>query len=171
MHLLLADVRFALRLFRRTPGFFATLVVVLVGGIGATTAMFSIVQSLLLRPLPYPHPEELTMLWTKQADFERGSTSLPDFLDWKEQGTTFSSMSAIDLDSFSLSSPDAKPESLPAANVSGDFFPMLGLPSLRGRLLGPEDDRVGGPRVAVLSASVWHGGSRRIQASSAARSC
>jgi putative ABC transport system permease protein len=156
MHSLLWDVRFALRLMRRSPAFFGTLLAVLVAGIGATTAMFSIVECLLLKPLPYPQAEQLTMVWREDPRVHNGPTSIPNFLDWKEQASTFESMTAIDTKSFSLSSDGAKPESVSAALVSGDFFPMLRIHAQRGRLLQPEDDRVGGPKVAVVSASLWH---------------
>jgi putative ABC transport system permease protein len=149
------DAGFTLRLLRRSPGFAVTLLGVLVVGMGATTAMFSVVMSLLLRPLPFPHPEELTMVWGTQKQVPLSPLSLADFLDWRAQGTTFSLMAAVEYDTLSLSSPDAKPESLLSANVSGDYFPMLGIAPLRGRLLGPDDDRVGGPRVAVVSAVLW----------------
>jgi putative ABC transport system permease protein len=94
MHRILADARFGLRLLRRSPAFAATLLFVLIAGIGSTTAMFSIVVSLLLRPLPYPHPEELTMVWATQPLVDPSPVSLPDFEDWRAQATTFSSMSA-----------------------------------------------------------------------------
>lgn len=158
---LLTDARFALRLLRRSPGFGATLIGVLVAGIGATTAMFSIVVSLLLRPLPYPHPEELTMVWTTQPLYSRSSASLLDFHDLRAEGTTFSTMAATQYVGFSLSSDagggsQAAPEFVPGSNVSGDFFTTLGIAPQLGRLLGPDDDRVGAPRVAVLGAAVWH---------------
>ncbi len=156
MHSLLWDVRFAFRLMRRSPAFFGTLLAVLVAGIGATTAMFSIVESLLLEPLPYPHAEQLTMIWREDPRVHHGPTSILNFLDWKRRATTFDSMAAIDTISLSLSSEGAKPESVPSAQVSGDFFPMVGIQALRGRLLLPEDDRVGGARVVVVSASLWH---------------
>jgi putative ABC transport system permease protein len=156
MNHILSDVRFALRLMRRGPAFFATLLALLIAGIGATTAMFSIANSLLLQPLPYPHSEQLTMIWATQPRVNPSPVSIADFLDWKEGGSTFEKMSATQYHSFSLTSEGAKPESLSGADVSGDFFPLLGLPPLHGRLLGPEDDRVAGPRVAVLSAAVWH---------------
>ncbi len=161
VEILLTDVRFALRLLRRSPAFAATLLGVLIAGIGATTAMFSIVVSLLLRPLPYPHPEELTMIWATQPLLNSAAVSIADFQDWRAEGTTFSAMAAVDYESFSLSSETsggqrAMPESLDGAQVSGDFFRTLGIAPLVGRLLGPEDDRVGAPRVAVIGAALWH---------------
>jgi putative ABC transport system permease protein len=156
MRHLLSDVRFAVRLLRRSPGFFATLLGVLVVGIGATTAMFSVVESLLLKPLPYANPEELTMVWRVAPEADHWPASIPDFLDWKAQAASFQHMAATDYRGLSLSSPGSKPEALSGADVSGDFFPMFGLRPLHGRLLGPDDDRFGGPHVAVLAASIWH---------------
>jgi putative ABC transport system permease protein len=152
---ILFDVRFALRLVRRGPAFFATLLAVLVAGIGATTAMFSIVNSLLLQPLPYAHPEQLTMVWATQPLVDPSPTSIADFLDWKAQATTFDRMSAMNHEGFSLTSEGARPEPLAGASVTGDFFPLLDVKALHGRLLGPDDDRAGGPRVAVVSAALW----------------
>lgn len=154
---LLSDVRFAIRLLARAPLFTVTLLGVLASGIGATTAMFSIVESVLLRPLPYPHPEELTMLWKTHEPLAREwPASIPDLQDWQKENKTFSSIAASSYDAFSLSS-DGKPaEYLGGADVSGDFFTMLGVRALHGRLLGPDDDRLEAPRVCVLSAEVWH---------------
>lgn len=156
MKYLLSDVRFALRLFRRGPAFFITLLAILIAGIGATTAMFSIANSLLLKPLPYRNAEQLTMIWATQPMVNPSPVSIPDFNDWKEQATLFDKMSATNYSSFGLTSEGARPESLAGANVTGDFFAVLGLEPLRGRLLGPDDDRAGGPRVAVVSAELWH---------------
>ena len=155
---LLADARFALRLLRRSPGFAATLFFLLVGGIGATTAMFSVVESLLLRPLPYEHPEELAALWTApmhEADAHY-SISLPDFVDWKAASGSFAKMAAMQHQSFTLTAPGAKPEQLSGAVVTGEFFDVFAVHASHGRLLTPEDDRPGGPRVAVISASLFH---------------
>lgn len=153
--LLLRDVRFTFRLLQRAPGFFAALLLTLVVGIGATTAVFSIVESLLLKPLPFREPSQLTVLRVRYAGWAEGPVSLADYLDWKAQATSFEQMAAVAYDSFGLTSEGAKPERLEGANVSGDFFSLFGARALKGRLLGPEDDRPGGARVAVLSASVW----------------
>jgi putative ABC transport system permease protein len=151
-----SDVRFTLRLMRNSPGFFATLLTIIVAGIGATTAMFSIVYSLLLKPLPYKQPEQLTTVWATQPLVNPSPVSLPDFLDWKAQATHFSHMTAVSYSAFSLSSEGNRPEFLAGGLVSGDFFPMFGVKALHGRLLVPEDNRVGQPRVAVISAAVFH---------------
>ena len=156
MSMLFTDARFALRLMRRSPGFFGALIAILVAGIGATTAMFSLVYSLLLRPLPYPHPEELMMVWATQPLVDPSPVSLPDFLDWKAGATSFEHMAAVDYEGYTLTGQGTKPEMFTGANVSGDFFSMLGIRPLQGRLLTPDDDRQGAPRVAVLSAALWH---------------
>lgn len=159
LQLLQSDLKFALRLVRRAPLFYATLWAVLVAGIGSTTAMFSIAESVLLRPLPYPHSEELTVLVATTAAAPRPdypSVSLPDFRDWRAQASSFSQMAAVDHHGYSLASSGATPENLAGTGVAGDFFPMFGLPPLRGRLLGPADDHAGAPPVAVVSAALWH---------------
>jgi putative ABC transport system permease protein len=152
----LTDAAFALRLLRRSPGFAVTLLGVLIVGVGATTAMFSLVMSLLVRPLPYPRAEELTAIRTTERMRDSSETSLADFLDWKAQSVAFASMAATKWFGYGLSSAGEKPESLHGAAVSGEFFTVLGIAPLRGRLLGPDDDRVSAPRVAVISAAVWH---------------
>lgn len=151
----LADARFSLRLLRRTPVFGLTLVTILVAGIGATTAMFSIVMALLVRPLPFPHPEELTMVWTHQPRLTETPFSLPDFEDLKGRSTSFSGLTAIESRGLTISGDGQLASVLSTSMVSGDFFSVIGLPPLRGRLLGPEDDRVGAPRTCVISAKLW----------------
>ena len=155
---LLADARFALRLLRRTPGFAATLFFLLVGGIGATTAMFSVVESLILAPLPFEHPEQLETLRPGAIGESepRYSVSLPDLADWKAQSSAFVSMAGMAGQSFTLTAPGAKPERFAGEVVTGDFFEVFKLHAARGRLLGPEDDRRGGPRVVVISSAMWH---------------
>jgi putative ABC transport system permease protein len=153
-----SDLRFALRLVRRSPAFYALVIVLVASGIGATTAVFSIVHSMLLRPLPYKDADALTMVrttatWATGANGFRAT--LQDFLDWRAQATTFDGMAAIKGDSFGVASDGAKPERVWGARVSGDFFRLLGVGALHGRLLAPEDDRVGAPCVAVVSAAFW----------------
>jgi putative ABC transport system permease protein len=155
MRHLVADARLAVRLLIRNPAFAITLVAVLAAGIGATTAMFSVVVSLFVRPLPYDHPEELTQVHTTQPFVNPSPFSVPDFIDVKAAATSFSEIAAAENDSFSLSTDGSTPESIPGANVTGDYFKMLRLRPLQGRLLTPEDDRVGGPRVAVIGADLW----------------
>ncbi len=154
---LLGDVRLALRLLRRSPGFTATLLFLLAGGIGATTAMFSVVNSLLVAPLPYDHPEELVTLWAApmRSSAEPVYVSLPDFLDWKAQSRSLAAMVAMEEQSFTLTAPGTKPARLRGVTVTGDFFDVFRQRALRGRLLTPADDQEGGPPVAVVSATLW----------------
>jgi putative ABC transport system permease protein len=150
------DARFALRLLLRAPAFAATVLGVLVLGIGATTAMFSLVVALFVRPLPYPHPEELTVVTTWHPGVDPSSVSVPDFIDWKVKATTFDSLAAVSYEAYGLSSEGEAPESLDGAQVTGDFFSVYRVVPLLGRLFGPDDDRIGQPRIAVISAALWH---------------
>ncbi|MEO8183378.1 MAG: ABC transporter permease [Deltaproteobacteria bacterium] len=151
----LHDVRFGLRLWRRNPAFFGLVLVVLVLGVGTTTAMFSLLQALLWRPLPYPEPEQLLELSARRATGTGSPISVQDFVDWQTRSQTLSRVSIAHNWLFALASEGLPPEGVVGAQVSGGFFPMLGLRPLLGRLLGPEDDRVGAPPAAVLSAEVW----------------
>lgn len=158
---LLNDARFALRLLRRSPGFAATLLGVLVAGIGGTTAMFSIVMAVIVRPLPYPSPDELTMVWATVGSREQSNVSYPDFADWRARSSSFRGMAAVDLEMLNLSVPgkgggdSERPETVPSARVTGDFFTIFQLPPMHGRLIGPEDERPDAPEVAVISASLY----------------
>jgi putative ABC transport system permease protein len=149
-----SDVRFSLRLLKRSPGFAAAVLGLLVLGIGATTAMFSVIQALVLRPLPYPRAQELSVVWSTQWEGPE-STSVADFTDWHELGTQFESIAVTDAKPFSLAMSGEKPTHVFGAVVSGDFFPAFGLPAERGRLLGPDDMRADAPHVAVLSTTLW----------------
>jgi putative ABC transport system permease protein len=154
---LFVDARLAIRLLFRNPGFALTLVTVLAAGIAATTAMFSVVVSLFMRPLPYGEPEQLTQLHTTQPFVDPSPFSLPDFYDIKAAATSFSELAGVGHDSYGLSTAGGgAPESIPGARVTGDFFAMLRVRPLHGRLLTPDDDRPGGPRVAVIAADLWH---------------
>jgi putative ABC transport system permease protein len=153
-----SDLRFALRLVRRSPAFYALVIGLVASGIGATTAVFSIVHSMLLRPLPFRESDALTTL-RSTAPWEAGArgsrATLQDFLDFRTRATTFDGMAAMYGHSFGMASDGAKPERVWGTRASGDFFRLLGIRALHGRLLVPEDDRVGAPCVAVVSAALW----------------
>lgn len=154
---LLADVSFTFRQLRRAAAFHLTLIAVIALGAGAASAMFSIVHAVFLEPLPYEEPDALAVLKTT-APWDGGNASrstLQDYLDWKAQSVTFQRMAASTPQSFGLAEPGRKPERLSGALVSGDFFALFGVRPLRGRLLSPADDRVGGPRVVVLGEATW----------------
>lgn len=152
---LIFDIRFALRQLRANPLFFGTLLFVLIAGIGATTAMFSISESLFLKPLPYPEAQQLDVVWRTLNVHREWPHSPPDFEDLKEQADSYSHLAAVEYEGYSLSSPGAEPEYLPGATVTSEFFSLWQLPPLHGRLLGPEDDREGTPPIAVISSDLW----------------
>lgn len=152
---ILTDARFALRLLRRAPAFSLLVIGMLGAGIGATTAMFSLVSALFLRPLPYPAPEELSVLWATQPLVDPSPISLPDFQDWRGRSATFASMAAVEYSDFSVSFGAGPAEIVKGAGVSADFFSVMGISPLHGRLLAAEDDRLEGPKVAVISAALW----------------
>src|SRR5579863_5666033 len=106
MEQLAKDLRFALRMIRNSPGFTIVAVLTLALGIGANTAIFSFVDAVLLKPLPYPHPERIVNLWEKHPGVDRNVISTLDFLDWKRQNRSFQFLSAIAWDTMTLTSSD-----------------------------------------------------------------
>lgn len=118
------DIRYAVRMLLKKPGFAAVAVVTLALGIGANTAIFTIVNSVLLRPLPYPDPERLVMIWGTHPQIGREAASLPDFVDWRRQSRSFQYMAAAARRNFNLSG-GAEPERLLGALVTREFFAVL----------------------------------------------
>jgi putative ABC transport system permease protein len=153
--MLLHDIRFTFRLLGRGPSLTVTLLALLALGIGAVTTMFSVAESLLLRPLPYASPEELTMIWTKRPVGNHSPSSIADFADWRAEASTFVRMAAIDRTGLTLTHDGATAAHVSAAGVSGDFFPLFGLTPARGRLFGPDDDASSAPPVVVVSMNAW----------------
>src|SRR5580692_8156741 len=125
------DVQFGFRILRKNPGFAAVAILTLALGIGANTAIFSVVYGALLAPLPMPHPEQLVMVWSK-VDGERNVVSPGDYLDWKQQNVVFQNLVAWDEATFSLSLGD-HPEALQARITTPGFFDMQGIPMQMGR--------------------------------------
>jgi len=156
---LVRDVRYAVRVLRQRPGFTLAAVLVLALGIGANTAIFSVVNAVLLRPLPYPEPERLTFVWhVPPADAFPGMTqfsvSPANFLDWQRQSRSFERMALMQFRSFNISG-QTGPETLRAAGVTPGFFDVLGVQPILGRTLRPEEDIRGQHRVVVLSERLW----------------
>jgi predicted permease len=143
------DVRYALRMLGKNPGFAIVAVLTLALGIGANTALFSIVNGVLLSPLPYEQPEKLVALYSKTAEFKYSSISYPNFLDWQRYNTTFTAIGAFRSDTFNLTGMgDA--ERLHGNMVSATFFPILGVRPVAGRLFSETEDRLGGdPNVLI----------------------
>jgi putative ABC transport system permease protein len=142
----LQDTRFALRLLRRSPGFALAAVTTLALGIGANTAMFSVVNTVLLRPLPYPQPEGLVRI--------RGGSSAPDLADMGRHLRLFEGLGGYRAHSFDLPG-EPLAERVEGAVAAGDTLPLLGVAAARGRLLQAGDDRAGGEKVVVVSDAFW----------------
>ena len=150
------DLLLALRMLHKSPGFTAAAVLTLSLGIGANTAVFSIVNAAFLRPLHFGDPSSLVMLWENRlADANvRFPASAPDFFDWKEQAHCFSGMAALSDRPMNLTGGD-QPEQLDVEQVSPDFFSVLGVNPMLGRGFSKGEDRPGKDNVAVLSYGLW----------------
>src|SRR5882724_2857272 len=150
------DLRHALRLLWRRPGFSAIVIVTLTLGIGANTAIFSVINAVLLRQLPYKEPDRLAMLWSEDPahDIHEGRVSIPNFTDWKNRSHLFEDMTIFIGQTFLLGGDDGPPERLRSARVSANFFPMLGARPMLGRAFTPEEEQ-NSDRVVVLSYGLW----------------
>jgi putative ABC transport system permease protein len=152
--MLLQDLRFTFRTLARSPLFAAAAIVTIALGIGADTAIFSIVDHVLLRPLPFPQSGSLLVVRLPHPTEHDVSLSVADFLDWRSQNRTFQSVSAYGNDIFALSGA-GEPIVIPGANVTDGFFSTLGVQPLLGRTFAPGDDAPGQPRTVVLSYQLW----------------
>jgi putative ABC transport system permease protein len=149
------DVRLALRSLRRAPTYAVAAIAALALAIGANTALFSLIEATLLRPYPYPNPEQLLMVRETSKTFEDSSVAYPNFVDWRAQTKdVFSQMAAFRRDSLNLTGV-GDPERLGIRMVSSDFFDALGAKPLLGRTFVPEDDAPGAARTVVLSNALW----------------
>ena len=151
------DLRYAVRMLRRKPGFTLIAVMALALGIGANTAIFSVVNAVLLRPLPYQQPERLVMVWqrlTGATSYPSLPCSPPDYIDYRDQTQTLENVAAFLNDNFTLTTPSGA-ERVPGSRVSADLFPLLGISPLRGRTFTTAEDKFGADPVAVLSYGTW----------------
>jgi predicted permease len=151
---LLQDLRYALRTLRKEPGFTAIAVLTLALGIGANTALFSVVNGVLLNPLPYPQSDRLVALYTRTHDFEHSSIAYPNFLDWVRDNHSFSSLVAFRADNLNLTGVGGA-QRLSADMVSASFFPTLGIKPILGRGFTDQEDQLHGAPVAVISEGLW----------------
>ena len=150
------DIRYAARMLRRNPGFAGAVVLTLALGIGANTAIFSVYDAVLLKPLPYADPERIVMLWEKQPrDGSLGGAAPANFVDWRTQASSFSEMAAINPNPSFILSGHGEPTRLAGAAVSSNFFRLLGTRTGRGRDFLDEEDQPGKNRVAILSYGAW----------------
>jgi predicted permease len=151
---LLQDLRYALRMLRKNPGFAAVAVLTLALGIGANTALFSIVNAVLLNPLPYDQPDRLVALYSRTPQFDHSSISYPNFLDWRRDNRTFSALASFRGENYNLTGVGS-PERLKANMVSSTFFPILGVRPVTGRLFFEQEDQVGSAPVVLISEGFW----------------
>jgi ABC-type antimicrobial peptide transport system permease subunit len=150
----LQDLQHAFRMMRKSPGFAAVAILTLALGIGANTAIFSIVNGVLLNPLPFPHPQELTVLYEHSTTFEKSSISYPTFLDWQRTNSTFASMAGYRYEDFNITG-SGEPERVRGGMVSAEFFPIFGVKPLLGRLFSRDEDRQSAAPVVLLAEGFW----------------
>src|SRR5262245_3910003 len=165
------DLKFAVRQLRKNPGFTAAAVFTLALGIGANTAIFSVINGVLLKPLPYPEPDRLVTLWERnpQRGIDQERVSGPNYLDWREQNTVFSDLCVMPgwegSEQFNLVLRDGTTK-VHASYASASLFTTFATKPLFGRGLLPEEDRKEGNRAAVLSYGLWlrqfNGGSNAL---------
>jgi len=154
MGTVLQDLKYGLRMLAKNPGFTAVAVLTLALGIGANTAIFSVVNGVLLNPLPYPEPNQLVTLHESKPNFPYGSISYLNFRDWQKENHTFSSIAVARGYGFTLTGA-GEPERVRAEFVSSDFFPLLGVKPLIGRTFAPGEDEIGAAPIALVSAGFW----------------
>jgi putative ABC transport system permease protein len=163
MFRLMQDIRFAFRLLAKSPGFTSIAILTLALGIGANTAIFSVVNGVLLRPLPFRDPARLVLI-AEKSPFPVVSTSYENFSDWRDQSNSFERMQAVRSGAITLTGA-GEPERLNVQMTTAGLFSMLGINPQVGRTFLPEEDRAGGTPVVLLSYGLWQrrfGGSTEI---------
>ena len=163
----MSEIRYALRRLSKSPGFTLVAILVLGLGIGANTAIFSVVNAVLLRPLPYPEPDRLILVREKTDTFPSGSVSYPNYLDWRAGQRSFTDLALVRRDSFNfaVAGGQSAPERLNGARVTFNYLGVLGLKPLIGRDFAEADDTPGSAPVVLISENVWRtrfGGSQKV---------
>jgi len=153
MQTLLQNLRFSLRLLGRNPGLTITVLLTVALGIGANTAIFTVDYATLLAPLPFPHPDQLVMVWSS-IQGNRNGVAAGDFTDWKQQNTVFSDLNAFSGTSFNIATKD-QPQYLQASLVTPGLLQMQGEPLFLGRYFLPEEGQAGHEHVAILTHKLW----------------
>ncbi|MGB7921784.1 MAG: ABC transporter permease [Pyrinomonadaceae bacterium] len=151
------DIRYGFRMMLKSPVFTVVTVLALALGIGANTAIFSVINAVLLRPLPYSNPDQLVLMWEKNprmVDLDRMWVAYPNFADWKNQNQVFEQMAVYRTGGGNLTG-EAEPEQIQVAQVSSDFFPLLGVQPVMGRSFLPEEDRPGAQQSIIVSHGLW----------------
>ena len=158
------DVSYATRLLWKNPGFSTVAILTLALGIGANSALFSVVSGVLLNPLPFPQPDELVGVYEKTNEFDRSSVSYPNYLDWKKENRGLEALAAYRSDRFNLTGM-GEPQRVHIHMVSAEFLSVLGVQPIAGRNFRPEEDLPGAAPVAILGDGLWNskfGGSRSV---------
>jgi putative ABC transport system permease protein len=156
MGTLVQDLRYGIRVLLKSPGVTLIALLALALGIGANTAIFSVVNAVLLRPLPYDQPEQLVVVWrtTPKRGIVQGSSSYLNFADYRAQNSSFASLAAYNSISSALAGRET-PEQIQGIRASADFFNVLGTSPLLGRTFAPDDERAGGAPGVVISYGMW----------------
>ena len=157
MNTLLQDLRYGLRMLRRRPGFTIVAVITLALGIGANTAIFSVVDAVLLRPLPYPQAERLVFLWSTMIGqgVPTSGSAMPDYREWRDRSDAFDGLGGFYYGDFNLSSGGSEPERVQGAYVTSNLFDVLRVSPALGRSFTPAEDQYGRHHVALLSHGLW----------------
>jgi len=153
-----ADIRFALRQLKGSPAFTAVAALTLALGIGANSAMFALADATLIRPLPYPQPDRLVMIWQRPPTVPRAGASTTDIRDWEEQSRSFETLGAIALGIGGgplLEGPDGSLQSTDRQFITARFFDVLGVQPVAGRIFQPSDAQQGASPVIVMSEGLW----------------
>ncbi|HXU35020.1 MAG TPA: ABC transporter permease [Blastocatellia bacterium] len=158
METILQHIRYSVRSLIKTPAFTAVAIVVLALAIGANTAIFTVVNAVLIRALPYPNSDRLVMLWETNPRFQIGIDTLPvtpgTFMDWREQSSVFEHISALGAGRLNLSG-SGEPERISGATVSANFFRLMGIEPKLGRAFQDDEEKPGATKVAVISHALW----------------
>jgi predicted permease len=162
---MLNDIQYALRQLVKSPAFTVVAILTIALGIGANTAIFSVVNGVLINPLPYPNADRIVVLYERLPNFEDASISYPNFLDWQRMNESFSALAAYRPNGYNLSGTGGVPEHLHGEMISAGFFEILGVRPVLGQTFRPEDDQRGVTPVAMISEGLWRrdfGGARNI---------
>src|ERR1700676_2242534 len=155
MEQLTRDVRYGLRMIRMSPGFATAAVLMLALGIGATTAIFSFVDAVLLKPLPFQDADRILNVWEKPPGANRNGISTLNFLDWKSQNTVFGPMAAVRFGGSATLTGAGEPVELAASSVSAPYFDIFGVRAALGRTFAADEDQAGKSQVVILSHRLW----------------
>ena len=154
MQVLLQNIRFSLRMLARNPGMTLNILLTLAIGIGANTAIFTVVYATLLAPLPYPQPDQLVMVWSSSQTYNHASVTAANFLDWKRQNAVFEDLCASSGTNFNLATKD-NPEFVPGDRASYNMLQMIGEPLFMGRYFLPEEGIAGREHVVIITHKLW----------------